>query len=108
MQKEIDKRKNARRVCSVLVEGREGTPFAHSQTIDISQGGVGFISPKAISVDTKIPIELSLSPENESVVVVGRVKWVRKLSESNNYRVGLVFDDFIDGSASLLNKYCVA
>jgi hypothetical protein len=30
--------------------------------------------------------------------VIGEVKWVRKLSDSEQYRIGLTFADVIDGS----------
>ncbi len=106
MNKISDKRKSSRRQCAVFVEGQEGVPFSSCQTTDISRGGVGFISSQAVAVDTKIPIEIRLSPDSESVIVMGRVKWIQKLPDAIHYRMGLAFDDFIDGTAALLNKYC--
>ncbi len=66
---------------------------------------MGFISPKSISVEQKIPVELILTPGSDPVLVLGQVKWVRRLSGSHQYRVGMTFADLVRGSSSHLGKY---
>ena len=99
-----DKRKSKRFSCLVPVDGREGSVFSSSKTVDISRDGIGFVSSRAVPVNEKIAIELALRPDSEPVLVIGEVKWVRKLSDSDQYRVGLTFADIIDGSREELSE----
>jgi hypothetical protein len=39
------------------------------------------------------------------VMVIGVVKWVRKLGNTDQYRVGMVFSEVISGSPTRLDKY---
>ena len=105
MTKMANKRKNERYNCIVPIEGKAGSAFASSQTIDISKGGIGFISSQEVPLNKKIAIEIALAPEGESVLVIGKVTWVRPLSEINSYRIGMRFANVIDGSQSRLDKY---
>lgn len=72
--------------------------FSSTRTFDISRDGIGFLSDHAIPVHEKVAIELALKPDGEPVLVVGEVKWVHKLSDSGQYRIGLSFADVIDGN----------
>ena len=99
----MNKRKNERFTCYVPVEGKTGTAFESSQTVDISKGGIGFISHKEIPLNKKIAIEIALAPEGESVLVIGQVAWIRQLS--NLYRIGMRFANVISGSQSRLDSY---
>ena len=100
-----NKRKSERFVCFVPIEGKEGTVFASSQTVDISRDGIGFISNKIVPLNKKIAIEIALAPEDEPVLVIGQVQWVRQLSNINSYRVGMRFANILPGSRSRLDKY---
>ena len=100
-----NKRRASRSNCYVPVEGKEGTVFAETQTVDISKGGIGFISPKRIAVNRLIPMELDVGEGEESILVIGRVSWTRKIPETSTYRIGLVFEEALPGSKSRLNKY---
>jgi hypothetical protein len=98
MENQSDKRKNRRFDCFVPVDGKEGAAFSHTKTFDLSRDGIGFISDHAIALNERVAIELALKPDSEPVLVIGEVKWVRKLSDSEQYRIGLTFADVIDGS----------
>ena len=98
-------RKNQRKTCIVPVDGKKGSLFDQTHAIDFSKGGLGFVSQHRIPVNKKIPIEIDLSDEGESVFVIGRVKWVVHLPESRNYRVGVTFTDVLKGSKSRLDRY---
>jgi hypothetical protein len=37
--------------------------------------------------------------------VLGIVKWVRKLTDSEQYRIGMTFSEILSGSQTRLNKY---
>jgi len=104
MNNQEDKRKSRRFNCFVPVDGKEGSAFAQTKTVDICRDGIGFISNHSIPLHEKIAIELALRPESEPVLVIGEVKWVRKLSDTEQYRVGLTFSDIIDGSRDELDS----
>lgn len=99
-----DKRKSRRFNCLVPVDGKEGSVFASTKTVDISRDGIGFIANHSIPLHEKIAIELALRPESDPVLVIGEVKWVRKLSDSEQYRIGLTFSDIIDGTRDELDS----
>ena len=98
MENYANKRKSRRFDCYVPVDGKEGATFASTKTMDISRDGIGFLSDHAIPLNEKIAIELALKPDTEPVLVIGEVKWVRKMSNTSQYRIGLTFADVIDGS----------
>jgi len=100
-----NKRKTARVSCYVPVEGKEGSVFDLSQTIDISRNGIGFVSQKKIPLNKKVTIELDLDQEDLPVFVTGRVKWVRPIKNEQAYRIGLRFTDFRQDSKSRLSKF---
>ena len=100
-----NQRSEARYNCLVPVEGKEGSEFDHTKTLDISQHGIGLISAQAVRINQKIALEIVLKPNTEPVMVIGVVKWVRKIGTTDQYRVGLVFSEIISGSPTRLNKY---
>lgn len=105
MTKELNKRKNTRLSCEVPLEGKKGGIFDESNVIDISKGGLGFISPRRIPVNKRIPIELDLAEEDYPVFVIGKVLWARAIEGSSNYRIGVTFEDILRGSKARLQKF---
>jgi len=105
MKKTLDKRSHPRYRCLVPVQGKQGGDFDQTKTVDIGSHGMGLISPQLISVDQKIPVELILNSQSDSVLVLGQVKWVRRLSGSRRYRIGMSFADVFTGSAFRLGQY---
>ena len=104
MLKDKNKRKNKRYNCYVPVDGKEGS-FDHTQTVDISKNGIGFISDHQLPLNERIAVEIDLAPNTEPVVVLGTVKWVRKLSDSDQYRIGMTFSEVLSGSKTEFSKY---
>jgi Tfp pilus assembly protein PilZ len=100
-----DNRRNKRLACVVPVEGKKNSVFDHTQVINFSRGGIGFVSQHRIPVNKEVPIEIDLTPEGEPVIVVGRVQWVQRIINSESYRVGLSFKDILQGSKSRLTEY---
>ena len=100
-----NKRVESRRTCFVPVESKTESVFDQTQTVDISRHGIGFLSCHPHSVNEKIAIEIQLKPNTDPVLVIGTVKWVRKISDSEQYRVGLNYDEIISGSAKRLDRY---
>ncbi len=101
----MNQRSESRYSCFVPVEGKEGGEFDQTKTVDISRHGIGFLSSQSIRIDQKIALEIVLRPNTEPVMVVGVVKWVRKLSDAEQYRIGMVFSETISGSPDRLDKY---
>ena len=100
-----NKRSEDRYNCFVPVEGKTGSEFDQTRTVDISRHGIGFLSAHPIPLNQKIAVEIALKPNTEPVLVVGVVKWVRKIGVSDQYRFGMVFSEMISGSSSRLDKY---
>ena len=100
-----NKRCEPRRNCFVPVESKLESSFDQTQTVDISRHGIGFISSHVHNINEKIAIEIQLKPNTEPVLVVGIVKWVRKISDADQYRVGLTYDEILSGSPRRLDRY---
>lgn len=105
MSKGLNKRKSKRLSCAVPLEGQEGGVFGETNVIDISKGGLGFISSHRIPVNKKIPIQLDLNENDMPVLVIGRVKWAQPINGSSQYRIGVTFVEVMHGSKTRLEKY---
>ena len=100
-----DYRKSERVKCLVPVDGKDGSVFDQTQTVNFSKGGLGFISKHRIPVNKEIPIEIELTDTGEPIFVIGRVQWVQRILNTSNYRVGVSFKDVIQGSKSRLSQH---
>lgn len=100
-----NQRKNERYDCLVPMEGKEGGPFEDTKTVDFSRSGLGFISHRKIPLNKEIAIQLDLSEEGDSALVIGKVRWINRIENSENYRVGISFEDVLSGSKSFLDSY---
>jgi c-di-GMP-binding flagellar brake protein YcgR len=101
----VNQRVEARYNCSVPVEGKAGREFDQTKTMDISRHGIGFLTSQPVGINQKIALEIVLKQNTEPVMVVGVVKWMRKIGISDQYRIGLMFSEIISGSPSRLDKY---
>ena len=100
-----NKRTEARQNCFVPVESKSDSSFDQTQTVDISRHGIGFISHHPHNINEKIAIEIQLKPNTDPVLVIGVVKWVRKISDSEQYRIGMNYDEILSGSQRRLDRY---
>ena len=100
-----NKRKGTRSICKVPVLCKKDTIFDNSQTVDISDSGIGFFSQRFIPVDTNMVLEIALAPKAEPLLTVGRVKWIQKVGYLDRYRVGMEFTDIPETSKGRLSKY---
>lgn len=98
MENLINKRTAPRFDCFVPIDGKRDSLFSKTRTVDVSATGMGVISDRPMPLNEKIAIELALKEGAEPVLVIGEVKWIRKMSHSEHYRIGLNFSDIIDGS----------
>ena len=105
MSAAVNQRLEARYSCSVPVEGKEGREFDQTKTMDISRHGIGFLTSQPIGINQKVALEIVLKQNTEPVMVIGVVKWVRKIGVSDQFRVGMVFSEIISGSSSRMDKY---
>ena len=102
-----NKRRAERKHCCVPVDAKADGPFGQVKTINFSKGGIGFISYQKIPLHKQIPIEIDLPGDQASVLVMGKVQWVRAVITASQkfYQVGVVFEDILQGSRSRLNQY---
>ena len=100
-----NKRKSIRYDCMVPVEGKRGTAFDRSQTVDISRAGAGLLVRDYVAVNTKMALEIELKSDAEPVLAMGQVKWVRQLPGLDAYRLGISFTEVETDSKSRLKQY---
>ena len=100
-----NQRKSERYACLVPIDGKDGSVFDQTQAVDFCKRGLGFVSRHRIPVSKEIPIEIELTVDGNPVFVLGRVQWVRRILNSKNYRIGILFKDIMKGSKSRLNQY---
>lgn len=67
-----------------------------AQTVDISQGGVCFLSERVLKTDAQVEIKLKLPNTKTTVLAKARVAWITVLGRSSyknigKYKVGLEF-----------------
>lgn len=101
----LNKRKNEREAIHVPVDGKSGDVFDHIRTIDFSRGGFGFISDHEVPLSKEIAIEIDLEKDGTPVFVIGKVRWVEPLADSEKFRVGLSFEDVFKGSKTRLSHF---
>lgn len=100
-----NKRKILRHTCTVPVDGKQGGPFESSKTVDFSEGGLGLIANRRIPVNKEIAIQLDLSAEGHSALVVGKVQWVTPIAETNYFRIGVAFKEMLQDSRANVKGY---
>jgi len=100
MAKKMNFRKNTRHRCYVPVDAKKGTAFHDILTLDISREGMGLLSHRKVPLDEEIAVELDLNPGQEPILVMGRIVWVKRLSESEKYRLGMKFTDKLSSDAT--------
>jgi c-di-GMP-binding flagellar brake protein YcgR len=101
----FNNRIETRNNCFVPVESKSDSSFDQTQTVDISPHGIGFIYPYAHSINEKIAIEIQLKPNTRPILAVGIVRWVHKFSDSEQYRIGMNYDNISLGSQRRLDRY---
>ncbi|MDD2751703.1 MAG: ATP-binding protein [Candidatus Omnitrophica bacterium] len=86
-----------------------GMPAETSQTIDISQGGVCFLSSRPLKTDSKIKIKLNLARGKQIFSVDGRVAWLKKEDRSAKalpaYRIGVEFSGLKKEDKARITKF---
>ncbi len=100
----VNQRKNPRKNCRVLVDVKSGAPFDGSRTVDISEGGAGFVSDRYIPVNTRMMVQIDLNPDEDPVLALGVVQWINKIGDGSRYRVGLKFIEIIHGAKSKIRR----
>ncbi len=77
------------------------------RTIDLSLGGVCFLSPRPLKTDSKIRVGIELVKERKILSAGARVVWMRKLDSlpgkpAGKYKVGVEFFDLSEDNKNLL------
>ena len=100
-----NKRKNQRYDCLVPVDSGARGPFGDSKTVDFSKGGLGFVSRHRVALNKEIAIQLDMSPEGDPTLVMGKVKWVTRVADTENFRIGVVFEEIRKTAKANLTDY---
>lgn len=81
-----------------------------TKTIDISEGGVCFISERSLETDAKIEIKLRVPKRKEAIFTQARIAWIKIIEQlpkkaSNKYKVGLEFIGLKDKDKKFLSHF---
>lgn len=79
------------------------------KTVDISQGGICFISRKPLKTDSEIEIKLELLKNKKTIYAQARVSWIKKLDrvpgkDTDQYKVGIEFIHMDSADKRLLTE----
>lgn len=80
-----------------------------TETVDISEGGVCFISRRQLKTDAQVKIRLELLKNKESIYAKGRVAWLKKMEISSpeaidKYKIGLEFTALKNRDRKILRR----
>ncbi len=101
----MNKRQSVRHDCCVPLMDEHKEVLASSRTVDLSRTGVGFVSTRFVPINSKIMVELSLSRNEAPVLVQGCVKWIEKIPQTPNFRIGMNFADISSDAQSRIEQY---
>ena len=94
-----------RKSCHVPVDPRLGES-ERMRTVDISREGLGLECDHPMTVGQEVAVRMDLSARGDSVLVWGKVRWVRRLPGSGSYRLGIGFTEYVPNSSpTRLRKY---
>ena len=74
------------------------------QTVDISEGGICFISEKLFKTDALVNISLKLEKSDKPLHLRGRVAWIKDIVE-NKYKTGIEFISLKNKDHRILTKF---
>ena len=84
---------------------KSGTRVVETLTKDVSESGVRFLTPEPPAVGTRVKIELTLPSPHQVVTVQGRAAWFRVLPDSDQFDIGVQFEDLTQETRILLSRY---
>lgn len=76
-------------------------------TIDLSVGGIRFITEHFVSPDSVIKLELTLERAKRVVNAIAQVRWIRSIYDDERYEIGVEFIDIEREDSQFLNQYLV-
>ncbi len=76
-----------------------------AQSINLSEGGLLFISDTELPVKTFLEVELRLKGENLPIYLKGEVMHTSKLPSDDKYEIGMQFEYKYEQNSELLSEY---
>jgi len=74
-------------------------------TKDLSEGGICCLSPIALPVSSEVSLELVLSTGQAPISVRGRTAWFRTIPQSEQFDLGIAFDEISPVDKRRLSAY---
>jgi hypothetical protein len=75
-----------------------------AQTLDISSGGLCFVSKNPLETDSKVALKLKLSPGNKPLQLCGRIAWIKNIGPGQ-YKIGLEFIGLRGRTKALIGEF---
>ena len=89
----------------VRVQKPGSIQLVETLTKDLSTGGMRFLSPTIFPVSTDLQVELVLSTGGEPFSVRGRAAWVQMIPHSDQFDIGISFQDVSIPNQRRLSAY---
>ena len=74
-------------------------------SLDVSMGGIRFLSDHFINPLSTLKIEMSFEREKKMMAVLAVVRWVKSVYEDERYEVGAEFIDIREEDSRFLHDY---
>jgi Tfp pilus assembly protein PilZ len=74
-------------------------------TKDLSDAGVGFVSPEPFPVGARLVVDLELPGREEPVYTLGHVVWVESVPDGRNWRVGVALSNLSMTARARLQQF---
>ncbi|MDD5634645.1 MAG: PilZ domain-containing protein [Candidatus Omnitrophica bacterium] len=93
MDTQVQRRKYERveKDAVVRYQNLDGADMGISQTLNIGQGGMCFLSSKFMPMARRLVFEIYMPKSLKIIKVVSRVAWVKKFEERKCFTVGVQF-----------------
>lgn len=90
---------------SVRYKFRYGNEFGSTLTRDISAGGLRINVDKFIPINTDFVVEFGLDRFSNLISAVAKVVWAKRLGFSDNYQLGLEFQEINESCRKSICDY---
>ncbi len=112
----MDERRRFRRIGADLiimyvVQGDEATGYkpirsvSTPQTVDVSMGGIKISNDEFLPKDTQLKIILSIPSSKDTIEVMAKVVWTKRVAPPSSFETGIEFSHFVTDNSASLNNY---
>jgi twitching motility protein PilT len=103
--KRRSKRHIARFSIRYKIAGQENSDLQPATTTDISINSLAFDSTQVLAIETKINLELSMPQKEKTISVLGSIRRIEKLADTEGYLYGVAFEEISQHDQKIIENY---